>query len=68
VEEARMMGEQEEKGQHVQDMSCRVAGGVAKGHIDHRRVWKKRGSQEISGVEQKTLKVSLIKKGGQKVV
>jgi hypothetical protein len=31
AEETRMMGEQEEKGQHIQDVSCRVAGGVAKG-------------------------------------
>jgi hypothetical protein len=42
VEETRMMGEQEEKGQNLQDMFFRVAGGIAKGHIDQTCIGEER--------------------------
>jgi hypothetical protein len=59
--------EQEENDQHVQDMPCRVAGGIAKGHIHHRCVCKKKVRQHKSGVEQTIVRVSSTKDGGRKV-
>lgn len=59
--------EQEGNGQHVQDMSLRLADGPEKGHIDHRHAGQKQESQEKSGVQHKRQTTSLTKDGGREI-